>query len=458
MSDRSRTDAAATTTDPDHPVGSDPSGGRPASPPADAAPSAARISEMIGSLAQLGAEANGGVTRLAFTSLERQAHDLVAGWLREHGLTVRQDAVGNTIAELPGSDPDAPAIGTGSHLDSVPHGGRFDGIAGVVAAVEAARVLATRETPLHHPLRVVAFAGEEGARFGEPCIGSKAIAGRFSPRRFEQMRDADGVSAADAMRGLGLEPTAVETCRWDPADWAGFLELHIEQARVLEATETPIGIVDMVSGSTRVEFRITGQAQHTGGTPMDLRADALVGAAAVVLAAERLAHDPRYRGTRTTVGRLDVYPNSITTIPGQVTFTLDVRDIDSDRQRRAATEIAREAQLICDRKGLTCAASVIADSSPVVLPTWLREMTMATCTDLGIGYKVMASGASHDSQFINDVVPAGMVFVPSKDGLSHVPAEWSSANDIARGTQVLVSAIERLDGFLSDVAASGAQA
>jgi allantoate deiminase len=207
----------------------------------------------------------------------------------------------------------------------------------------------------------------------------------------------------------------------------------------------------MVSGSTRLEFCITGQAQHTGGTPMSLRKDALVAAAAVVTSAERLANDPRYRGTRATVGRLAVFPNSITTIPGRVTFTVDIRDVDSDRQRQAAREITRRAREVCEVRDLSCTVRVIADASPTVLPVWLREVTMEACSDLGIEYRVMSSGASHDAQVVNDVVPAGMVFVPSRAGLSHVPEEWSSSTDIARGARVLVAAIERLDPFLAGI-------
>jgi len=411
-------------------------------------PSSTRISEMIAALGAIGGGPGGSVSRLGFTALEREAHALVGGWLRDIGLTVREDAVGNTIAELPGGGPRA--IGVGSHLDSVPHGGRYDGVAGVVAAVEVARALADRPERLHHSLRIVAFAAEEGARFGEACIGSKAVAGRWTPASFDRMRDVDGVTAADALRGIGKDPSAVETCSWRADEWAAFLELHIEQALVLETAGVPIGIVDMVSGSTRIEFCITGQAQHTGGTPMSLRKDALVAAAAVVMSCERLANDPRYRGTRATVGRLAVFPNSITTIPGQVTFTVDIRDIDSDRQRQAAREISRRAREVCELRHLSCTVRVIADASPAVLPVWLREVMMDACSDLGIAYRVMSSGATHDTQVVNDVVPAGMIFVPSLAGLSHVPEEWSSSTDIARGARVLVAAVERLDLFLAE--------
>jgi allantoate deiminase len=413
---------------------------------------ATRVGDRIGAIARIGADADGdGISRLSFSAAEREAHELVGGWLRSLGLTVSVDAIGNTIAELPGLDVDAPAIGVGSHLDSVPHGGRFDGIVGVVGAVELAELLVARAATLRHPLRIVVFAGEEGARFGEPCIGSKAVTGQLADRDLSRMRDAQGVSLADALRALGFDPRAIAQARWQPERWAAFLELHIEQARTLESSATPIGLVDTVSGSTRLRLELQGRADHSGGTPMAIRADALTAASEVVLAAESAAREPRNRGARLTVGRLDVFPNSITTIPGRVRLTLDVRDVDSDRQRRLAVEMVRRARVLCDRRGVSVETELIADTSPSVLPMWIRELTSQVCEDLGIRYRVMTSGAGHDAQVVNAIVPAGMVFVPSRDGLSHVPEEWTSASDVARGVDVLDLAIERLDGLLSSL-------
>ncbi|MBI2756243.1 MAG: Zn-dependent hydrolase [Chloroflexi bacterium] len=408
---------------------------------------------MLDAIAEIGTDPTAGVSRLAFTAAERQAHELVSGWLRELGLTVRQDAIGNTIAERPGTVPGAKAIGVGSHLDSVPHGGRFDGIVGVVGAVEMVRLLSVTRRQLQHTLRVVLFAGEEGARFGEPCIGSKAVVGAFAGRDLGRILDAQGVSLASALQDVGLDPVRISAARWDPREWAAFLELHVEQARLLESEGRQVGLVDVVSGSTRLRLTLHGRADHSGGTPMDVRADALVAAADVVVAAEGLATDPRHRGTRATVGRLDVYPNSITTIPGRVTLTVDVRDVDSDRQRAAAAEITQIAAHICQRRGVRLEAEVIADTSPAVLPMWLREITSAVCRELGIDARPITSGAGHDAQVVNQLVPAGMIFVPSREGLSHVPEEWTSASDIARGVEVLYHSVLRLDGFLTEMSA-----
>jgi allantoate deiminase len=415
--------------------------------PDDAHADSGRIASMLDAIAAV-SDGSEGITRLAYTEHEREVHRLVSGWLRDLGMTTRTDAAGNTIAERPGSAPGYGAIGTGSHVDSVYSGGRFDGVAGVVAAVEAARLITEQDVVLAHPLRVVVFAAEEGARFGQACIGSKAAAGLLGEQELTSRRDRDGMSLGEAMKAVGLDPARIGEARWSREDWAAFLELHIEQGRVLEDEGIPIGVVDLISGSTRLQAEVTGQPSHTGGTPMGLRADALTAAAEIVLLAEGIASDPRHRGTRATVGRLTVHPGSITTIPGRVSFSVDLRDVDSDRQRETVAEIARRARAVCDRRGVRLAVHLIGDSSPVVLPIWLRELIGQVCTERSIPYRVLTSGASHDSQMVNHVVPAGMIFVPSKGGLSHVPEEWTSAVEIALGTDVLARSLLATDRLL----------
>jgi allantoate deiminase len=432
-------------------------GPRPAAngsgPPADQSgrPSAnpSRLADDLRLIGEIGALPDGGVTRPGFSGLERQAHALVAGWLHELGLTVRTDAVGNTIAERSGRLA-GPFIGFGSHLDSVPQGGRFDGIVGVVGAVELIRMLVEAGHLTEHPLRVVLFAGEEGARFGEPCIGSRAIVGGWENRDLSRIRDREGVSLAAALEALGFDPGRIGEARWPAGEVAAFLELHIEQASLLEAEGRQIGLVDVVSGSTRLRLDIRGRADHSGGTPMSQRADAFNAAAEIALTVESLATDHRHRGTRATVGRLDLAPNTITTVAGRAVMFVDVRDVDSDRQRRAASEIVERAHWICERRGVRLEPEVIADTSPAVLSMWLRELSSNVCRDLGLNYRVMSSGAGHDTAILARLLPGAIVFVPSRDGLSHVPEEWTSAADIARGVDVLHATVLRLDQFLSE--------
>ncbi len=404
-----------------------------------------RITSLLEQIASMSeTPAPSGVTRLAYTPLEREAHAVFAGWMTALGLSVRTDEVGNTIAQRPGRK-GGRAIGTGSHLDSVPRGGRFDGIAGVVAAAEVARLFVEQDLDHDHPLRFVAFAGEEGARFGQACIGSKAAGGMWTAEALGTVYDSDGVSIAAAMQALDFDPRQVEHAKWDRDDWAAFIELHVEQGEVLEAHVTSIGIVDLISGSTRFELTVDGRASHTGSTPMSLRADALCAAAELVLLCEEIAKDARHRGTRCTVGKLDVEPGSITTIPGQVRLAVDVRDVDSSRQRETANEVVSRGRDICLRRGVQLTTRLLSDASPVVLPAWIRDISSGVCKDLEVSYRVMYSGASHDSQMVGHVVPAGMIFVPSRAGLSHVPEEWSSSSDIALGIEVLTRSLRALD-------------
>ncbi|MEO3765647.1 Zn-dependent hydrolase [Streptomyces sp. B8F3] len=398
-----------------------------------------------------------GITRLAYTPLERQAHDVFAAHMRALGLDVRTDTAGNTLAELPGTTPGLPGLGTGSHLDSVPGAGAYDGIAGVVAAMEVARLFVSAGIRLTRPVRFVAFAAEEGARFGQACTGSRIAAGLTGPADLKTKQDAEGVSLAQAMTAVGLDPNDTETARWRGEDWAAFLELHIEQGSLLESESVPVGLVDLISGSTRLRLDLTGRASHTGGTPMRMRADAMAAAAEIILMIETLANDSRHHGTRATVGRMDVSPGSLTTIAGSTAVYVDVRDVDNDRQRLTAAEIVESAQHICSRRGIGCESRLLADASPVILPRWLRDTVAEAATEAGITHRVMPSGASHDAQMINRVVPTGMIFVPSHNGgVSHSPEELTFPAELAVGTDILASGLLRLDARLSAQEAAAA--
>lgn len=387
-----------------------------------------------------------GVTRLAYSGLEREAHAAFGDEMTALGATVTVDAVGNSIAELPPTTGSGrAAIGTGSHLDSVPSAGMFDGIVGVCAGIECARIAVESGLERTRPWRVVAFAAEEGARFGQACNGSRGVAGLLSFAELSVLHDHDGVTISDAMRQVGLSPERCGEAAWDPEDWSAFVELHIEQGNVLESSAISVGVVDVISGSSRLLVEVHGTASHTGGTPMHLRHDALTAASECVLTCEEVARDSQHHGTRITVGQLDVMPGSMTTIPGRVLFSVDVRDLDSQRQRETAQEVIRRFRNIAEHRGVEMHIERAGDTSPVMLPAWLTEEIVRAAQDSGVRYRVMPSGASHDSQQVNRVTPTGMVFVPSRDGLSHVPEEWTSSEEIATGTGVLLATLIRLD-------------
>lgn len=404
-----------------------------------------RIQGFLDDLAKIGVDLEGGFRRLAFSAAEREAHALFRSTLESYGLRTRTDAVGNSFGCLDGTE-DLPALVTGSHLDTVYQGGNYDGAAGVAAAVELARVLADSER-LRRPLWVVAFAGEEGARFGAPCIGSRLLTGSFTTQTLKSLTDRDGRSAYDCAKEVGLDPDRAAAAKWSSNDLQCFVEIHIEQGRVLEARERELGIVHSIGGSTRVELYFAGRADHSGATPMWLRHDALVAAADFVLAAETRAK--KHATTVATVGRLEVSPNSLTTVPGKVSCTLDVRDIDSDRQRDLAEDLLDEAVRIGSARGVEVTARRLSDQSPVVLHGTVHGLLSASATALGLDFISMPSGASHDAAHIAKQTPTGMVFVPCREGISHSPAEHAEPEPLAKAVDVVARAFREVDaGFV----------
>jgi hydantoinase/carbamoylase family amidase len=357
------------------------------------------------------------------------------------GLTPSTDAIGNTFGELAGKTSES-ALLVGSHLDTVPRGGGFDGVAGVAASLEVARLL-VECGGLNRTYRAVVFSGEEGARFGAPCIGSRVATGAFSTYTLRTLTDREGCSVLERASEVGLRPTNAAEAVWSQDSVSAFLELHIEQGRVLEVRGKTLGVVDAIAGSTRVELTFSGNADHSGATPMLLRHDALVGASELVIEAERRASS--HRTAVATVGDLEVEPGSFTTVPGEVRLSLDVRDVDSERQRELAEELLDGAGRIAARRGLELSAVLVSDQSPVVLHKPVREQLARATQEHGVRFCVLPSGATHDTAHVAKMAPAGMIFVPSRQGVSHAPEEWSSVEDIARGAEIMASALRALD-------------
>jgi allantoate deiminase len=400
-----------------------------------------RIMRFLREVSEIGPDPRGGWSRLAFSPEERDAHTVFEHWAADLGLTVSTDAIGNTFAELPGNMAGS-ALLAGSHLDTVPRGGNFDGAAGVAAALEVARLL-IESRGLNRPYRAVVFSGEEGARFGAPCIGSRVATGAFTGDTLSILTDREGRSVAECAAQVGLRPADVAEAVWCQGWVSAFLELHIEQGRVLEARGRTLGVVDAIAGSTRIELTFSGNADHSGATPMFLRHDALVAASELVIEAERRAAS--YRTAVATVGNVEVEPGSFTTVPGLTRLSLDVRDVDSERQRELAEELLDAATRTAARRGLEVSAVLMSDQSPVVLHKPVREQLARIAHESGVPFCVLPSGASHDTAHIAKAAPAGMVFVPSRQGISHSPEEWSSAEDIARGAEVMTAALKALD-------------
>jgi len=388
---------------------------------------AERVEARLAALAKIGADPDGGITRLAYTRLERDAHERFIAWAEADGARCEVDAAGNTVAVYREG---TPYFMVGSHLDTVVRGGAYDGAAGVVGAMEAARIAAER---VDTGLRVVAFAGEEGARFGRPNLGSAVAAGLMKEEDFTRLRDANGVTLADAAAELGLDPLA--TPHWINREIACFFEMHIEQGRQLEAGAARIGLVDAIAGSVRLRFELRGRSDHSGATPMRMRSDALAAASELILSAE--AAGRRYRSTVATVGRIEVHPNNVTTVPGGVTMWMDIRDVDADLQRQAAATIFESAREVGESREVTVAGEVISDQAPVVLEAWPRMIAHRECDARGLTYRVLPSGAGHDAAIVARCAPATMLFIPCVDGVSHSPREHASIDDVAVAAELI---------------------
>lgn len=381
-------------------------------------------------------------TRRAFTPMFLEGRAWLEARFQEAGLATHIDAAGNLIGRRPGTDPDAGTIMLGSHADTVPEGGRFDGIAGVSAALEVARALADQNIALRHNLEIVDFLAEEVSIFGVSCIGSRGMIG-LRPEEWLD-RSTDGLTLRDGIAEVGGNPIAPAK----RADIAAFLELHIEQGPVLEDANLDIGIVSAIAGITRLEIIVEGRADHAGTTPMSSRKDALTGAAHLVLATERiagaLAEGPTHFAA--TVGEFSVEPNAANVVPSRVRLLIDARAEDRAQMLGFQSQLEAEIRELKRRVGAEISApKVISDNQPTPMDEVLQRTLEASCASLGISNRRMASGAGHDAAWLARVTRAAMIFIPCLDGRSHAPEESAEIEDIALGAAVLLDAVQRLD-------------
>ena len=388
---------------------------------------AAAVLERCARLGLLSEEPGRLVRRYA-TPAMREANDLVAGWMREAGLAVREDAAGNLI----GHRGDGKALVLGSHLDTVIDAGRYDGPLGVLAGV--ALVERLRDAPLPFALEVVGFADEEGVRYPTSFLGSSAMAGRFAPA-WLRLADADGVTMADALRAFGGDPDAVASAARAPGELVAYCELHIEQGPVLERRGAPVGVVTAISGQTHARVGFRGEAGHAGTVPMDARRDALCAAAEWVLAAEALARDRP--GLVATVGRLEVDPGARNVIPGEARLSLDVRHGSDAVRREAIADLRGEAQRVAAARAVQLAWEAHGETAAVPTEPQLSERLADAVAAAGRPVERLPSGAGHDGVAMAAIAPIAMLFVRCAGGISHHPAESVSEADVAVALDVL---------------------
>lgn len=397
-----------------------------------------RLMGWINRLAKVGRQPNGDICRLAFTQEDLQARYLVQQWMMEAGMTVRTDAAGNLIGTYAGLMEGAPALATGSHIDTVPSGGAYDGVLGVLAGIEVVKTLQDSQVRLKHPVEVIVFTDEESS-----MVGARAMAG-VVPESPADLKLRDGLEISECLESIGGNWETIKTAKRGRDRMAAFVELHVEQGAVLERAGKDIGVVQGIVGMRRSKITIVGQANHAGTTPMDMRQDALVAAAQVVLAVRDIAlampGDPV-----ATVGYLTVAPNAANIVPGQVELTVDIRDLSQDCMDTMQERLEVELRAIATATDTTISTELLLFVPPSPATDRIQGAIASICDDLHLSHIPMPSRAGHDAMEMGHITDMGMIFVPSQHGLSHSGREYTPPEQCIQGANVLLQTFLKLD-------------
>lgn len=430
------------------------------------------MTEYLGHLQEI-TDSAVGITRLAFTDRDWQGRAYLINLMEHVGLTVREDAFGNVFGHLPGKNKTAqlPVIMCGSHGDSVPQGGNYDGIVGVLTAIEVARLLQdeTGQSLLEHPYEVAIFMNEEGSRFGAATLGSRALVGDLKQADLDCLVDKNGITLRNALRTRNLDDSKIGERLYKQPIHA-FLEAHIEQGRVLENAGYHLGVVTGIAAPTRYMLRLVGRADHSGATPMDMREDALCGAAQVILKAESLARKMSELAREaavlqernftvegmtieakdlapvvTTVGTMAITPGAMNVIPGDVQLGIDIRSISKVAKNTVCQALIEYVEMVCNERNLSCEFKLIVDEMPVPVEREMIELLTHASQSVGIDSMALPSGAGHDAMNMAKITHTGMLFIPCKDGISHNPKEEASVTHMGQAVLVMAQAIKVLD-------------
>ena len=401
--------------------------------------SGTRLEQNLFALAEFGKKANGESNRVAFSDADIAGRKYVIGLMEDAGLEVHIDFAGNIIGRKKGSGPEMKPIAFGSHIDMVPDGGNYDGIVGSLAAIEVVKTLGENNILTRHPLEVLVFANEEGG-----VMGSRALAGTLRPEALE-VKNSTGFTMAEGIDRIGGNSSRVQEVARQKGSLAAFLELHIEQGAILEQTATNIGVVEGIVGIEWWDVEVTGNANHAGTTPMKIRQDALLAASRFVISVNdiALANEGDHVAT---VGRISAEPGAPNVIPGRVLLSLEIRDLSTEKMMLLFNQIEQASKQIATASGTSFNFSPIdATGAPALTDEAIRKIITEQAHSLGLTTRLMQSGAGHDAQEMASLAPAGMIFVPSKGGISHSPREFTSAADMANGANVLLHTLMAID-------------
>ena len=384
-----------------------------------------------------------GINRLAFTDADWAGRQYIMDRMIDAGLTVETDGFGNVIGYKLGKNLELPVVMVGSHTDSVPNGGNYDGVVGVLSAIEAVRSMNDDGFEHDHTIAVVDFMCEESSRFGAATLGSKAMRGELTVQDLHRLTDKQGTSLYEVLKGRNLNPDEIEQVEYK-RPVKSFTEIHIEQGKVLEHEQKRIGIVTGIAAPERFYVTIRGNADHSGATPMNLRHDALCGASKIILGIEEIAAMQEEPPVVGTVGVVEVTPGAMNVIPGTVKLGVDIRSISEVARNSVVTLIKEFIDVTAEKRGLSYTIEPVAQDHPVGMhPAMIREVEEVV-TSLGVEYMALPSGAGHDAMHWADDVPTGMIFIPCLNGISHNPAEFAEMDDIVTGAEVLDKVLRKL--------------
>ncbi len=398
-----------------------------------------RLHNRINHLAEIGQQPSGSICRLAFTPEDLQARATVKQWMLEAGMTVRTDAAGNLIGRYPGQNDTAPVLATGSHLDTVPTGGRYDGVLGVLAGIEVAQTLKENHLQLHHPLEVIVFTDEEST-----MIGCQAMAGTVLLDNPDRYQSKTGESIQDCLERVGGSWEQLRTAQRLRADMAVFVELHVEQGAILERQGVSIGIVQGVVGMQRLKITIIGEANHAGTTPMEMRQDALIAAAELILGVREIALKMPSQLVA-TVGYINVLPNAVNIIPGQVELSVDMRDLSQNCLEEMVALLQEKIIAIAHSTNTQILIQPLLIVKPSLAASEIQNSIKSVCQQLELSYLSLPSRAGHDALEMGRMTNMGMIFVPSQAGVSHSEAEYTSPEDCTQGANILLQTLLLLD-------------
>lgn len=395
-----------------------------------------RIKNDIENLSQFNATPGQGLTRFSLTEEDRGARNYLKSELQKLNVEIYEDAAGSLVARREGTDKDAPVVMIGSHFDSVKNGGNFDGPAGVIMALEILRVMDENDVKTKNPIEFVAMIEEEGGRFGGGVFGSRAMTGQVDYQELLDFKDEAGISMAEAFEEFGFDPKKIEEARREPEELKAFIELHIEQGPVLENEEKDVGIVDFIVGINQIRVKVKGRADHAGTTPMDMRKDALSSAAEVISEIKNFALEAG-SGTVATVGSLDLKPGAANIVPAEVEFSVDIRSKELDCIKEVRKKIDQALAHIQSEYAVDYSVKEMLMVEPVELSAEIFNTFKEESKKLDLNAKEMISGAGHDAMIMAAITDVGLIFVPSKDGRSHTPEEWTDYEDLQKGIELV---------------------